>query len=214
MGLKEGLATGVSGKFLAIREGKLVERSEQGAPGAVARQKKDGSTVYEIQHGSITGYLESVKVREHEEYGKFLRIQLRVKKEKFIIEMNLDSGYASSFLATIPSADLEGLIQISPSYTEKDGKKQSSMFLQQDSGWLKRFFTKDSPNGLPDLVKTKVKGKEVWDNSARLEFYEKMIQKLDAKLAEINKIEGDGQEEEAATAEAETEFSKGVKPPF
>lgn len=213
MGLTEGLATGVSGKFLSIREGKLVERSEQGAEGAVPRKKNDGSTVYEIQHGSITGYLESVKVREHEEFGKFLRIQLRVKGQRFIIEMNLDSGYASSFLATIPSADLEGLIQLSPSYTEKDGKKQSSMFLQQDAGWLKRYFTKDNPNGLPDLVKTKVKGKDVWDNTARLEFYETMIKKLDAKLAEINKSESE-EEAEPETAEAAPDFGNKVKPPF
>jgi hypothetical protein len=204
MGLTEGLQSGGNQKYLTIKNGILAERCSESTPGAVAVKKDDGSTVHELHHKSITGYLKSVTVRTHDEYGDYLKIGITSKGVDYIVECKLDSGYATGFLTTIPSADIEGLIQISPSYDEKE--KKSKVFLQQDAGWLKAFFTKENPNGLPQLNKVKVNGKEVWDKTDRLEFFKNMIAKLNAKLMALHATETET--EEVATKESP------IKAPF
>ncbi len=199
MGLTEGLGSGGgNAKFLTVKNGYIAERCKDNTPGAVAVQKKDGSTVYELQYKDITGRLVGIKVRTHEEYGDFLQIRIRAKGQDWLVEMNLSSGYATAFLTTIPNADLEGLMMICPNFQEKDGKKKSTIFIQQDAGWLKRYFTRENPGKLPELAQIKRKGKVEWDDSDRLEFFKTMIVRLDEKLREIY-----GNLEEEAVAETQ-----------
>ncbi len=49
------------------------------------------------------------------------------------------------------------------------------MFITQDGNPVKWFYTKDTPNGLPELKQVKVKGKLTWDDSDTMEFLEKMV---------------------------------------
>jgi len=49
------------------------------------------------------------------------------------------------------------------------------MFVNQGGAALKWYYTKDNRNGLPELKKLKVKGKETWDDSDMMEFLEKMV---------------------------------------
>jgi hypothetical protein len=200
--MTEGLREGTRGnsKFFSISNGRLVERTTADDPKGVHRTKENGSVVHERYYAELTGRLKSIIVREHQEYGKFLKIEIIAEGKTHAIEFNFSSGYASSFLSTIPSANIEELITFCPSYKEKDGKKEARIFLKQEKGWLKSFFTKDNPNGLPELQKTKVKGKEVWDDSDRLEFYEAMILKLNAKLSEIHVTAATSKYTEAETA--------------
>lgn len=173
-------------EFWQIRNGYLAKRVQEGTPESYPVTKKDGSVYYEIRQDYFVGRLKKVEVRAHEEYGDFLKLTLVAKGTNYSIEMDLNSGYAFGFLSTIPNADLEHIIQLTPSYTEKDGKKTSKIFLQQESGWLKQYFTKENPNGLPELKKIKIKGKDTWDNSDRMDWFkEVLIPKLSAKLREI-----------------------------
>jgi hypothetical protein len=54
----------------------------------------------------------------------------------------------------------------------------------QNGSGLKWAFTKDNPNGMPDLVKIKVKGKDTWDDSDRMEFLENYAKGLFKKNQE------------------------------
>jgi hypothetical protein len=156
----------------------------------VAQKKDDGTVYYEIQKKDFTGRLKKVEVRHHDEYGKFLKLGFVSKGDYVSIEMKLDSGYGFGFLTTIPSAKIDGLILIAPFYSEKDGKKETKIFIKDEGctgkEWCKQYFTKDNPNGLPPLEKVTFKGKESWDNSKRLEYFENvLIPKLNAGLEKI-----------------------------
>lgn len=222
MGMTEGFGSSSGQKYLTVKNGILAEKATKDTAGAVAVTKEDQSVVYELHHKSITGYLRNVAVRTATIGGdekEFLSINMMVKGQLYNVQCNLDSGYGFGFLSTIPAADIEGLLMISPSYTEKEGKKQSKMFLQQDAGWLKQFFTKDNPNGLPELKQVKVNGKVVWDGTDRLVFFKDMIIKLNTKLEAIwagkvhNEIMTEGTDELPATGPV-TEVKKSVKVPF
>lgn len=119
--------------------------------------------------------------------------------------MDFDSGYAFGFLSTVPNIALEDAFLMSPSYKEEDGKKRSRMFIQQNGSWLKQYFTRDTPNGLPELKKIKVKGKETWDNTERLDWFkETLIPKLNKKLEDIWGNEPEEEEEEVEGKEQDS----------
>ncbi len=181
--LQEGFQEQKSGNFWNIKNGLIVRRVSEGTEGAVEVKDKEGNVRWEIQKKSFTGKLRHIDIRTHEQYGEFMAIVMIANGENVRIECNLDSGYAYGFLSTIPNhKDLKGLLMLSPSYTEKDGKKESKIFLQNDAGWLKQYFTKENPNGLPELKQVKVSGKMVWDGSERLDFFKSMITKLNTAL--------------------------------
>jgi hypothetical protein len=206
--MQEGFGTRNSAEFWTVKSGYFAKRVSEGTEGSFPVKKQNGEIYHEVRQDYFTGRLKKVDVKTHEEYGDFLKLTMIAHGKSYILEMDLNSGYAFGFLSTIPNAELSELMQLSPSYTDTDGKKQSKMFIQQSSGWLKQYFTKDNPNGLPDLQKIKVKGKETWDNTERLEWLKSnLIPKLNGKLAQLFT------QEEPAEDVTET-ASETTKPPF
>lgn len=209
--MQEGFGTRNSGEFWTIKKGYLAKRVPEGTDNAFAEKKSDGSVYHEVRQDFFTGRLRKVEVRSHEDYGDFLKLTMVAAGRNYTIECDLNSGYAFGFLSTIPSAELEGLMKLSPMYKEENGKKESKLFIEQESGWLKQFFTKDNPNGLPELEKIKVKGKETWDNTKRLDYFKNtLIPKLNTKLADIWKNDVPAVDQEAE----EVESSEPTKLPF
>lgn len=188
--LQEGFGEQSKGQFWTVKNGLLCKRVNEGTEGSVQQKKEDGTVYFEIQKRDFTGRLKKVDVRSHEEYGKFLRLHFVAKGESVNIEMKFDSGYAFGFLSTIPSAKIDGLILIAPFYSEKDGKKETKVFIKDETcegkKWCPQYFTKEHANGLPQLEKVTFKGKESWDNSKRLDYFENtLIPKLNAGLEKI-----------------------------
>ena len=67
---------------------------------------------------------------------------------------------------------------------ESDG---TALLASQRGTWLKSAFTKDNPNGLPQMVKGFNKeGKEVWDDAEQMRFFEQLAASLNAKLHRLH----------------------------
>lgn len=71
--------------------------------------------------------------------------------------------------------DLTKEMKVSPSVKEVDGKNKSSLFVNQDGKALKHAFTRDNPNGMPDMEQVLVNGQNVWDDTKRLAFLQNMV---------------------------------------
>jgi hypothetical protein len=71
-----------------------------------------------------------------------------------------------------------------PNQKEVDGKMKSGLFLVQDSQMIKWFYTKENPQGRPEVDVTLNKKGEVvdYDREARNKFYFNMLQELNSKL--------------------------------
>ena len=65
-----------------------------------------------------------------------------------------------------------------------DVKRTSVIIAQGDKG-VKWAFTKDAPGDLPPMRQIKVKGKDVWDDSDQLAYFEKMITDINNKLTAV-----------------------------
>jgi hypothetical protein len=175
--------------FLAIANGKIVRQFKQATDKSTTRINKMGREVHEEFYDSLTGILKDVSTKESE-YGKFWVVKMESDGVLYQIEMNYSGGYAASFLKTIPNADLTKEFTITPKLTIEGDKKKSVMFLNQMGSGLKWFFTRDNPNGMPELAKIKVKGKDTWDDSDRMEFLENYVKsnilpKLNNKSSQV-----------------------------
>jgi hypothetical protein len=160
--------------FLAISNGKIVRQFKEKTEKSVSRVNKVGREVHEEFYDSLTGFLKDINTKESE-YGKFWVVKMEADGKLFQIEFNYSGGYATSFLKALPNVALSASFTISPKLTIDGDKKMSVLFINQNSAGVKHYFTKDNPNGMPDLTKIKVKGKDTWDDSERMEFLESYV---------------------------------------
>lgn len=159
--------------FLTIANGKIVRQFKEATPTSVSRVNKVGREVHEEFYDSLTGIITDITTRESE-YGKSWIVKLK-SDENYQIEFNYSGGYASTFLKALPNVQFSKELTLAPKLFIEGDKKKSVMFINQNGQGLKHYFTKDNPNGMPDLSKIKIKGKESWDDSDRMEFLENYV---------------------------------------
>ena len=107
--------------------------------------------------------------------------------EVYNLQLPYSNSFAVAFLKMLPNISLNEKMEFTPSQKVIDGKNQSSLFIKQNGVNIKHAFTKDNPNGLPDMKKIKVKGQEVWDDTDRLAFLKKMVdEKINPQLKKLS----------------------------
>ena len=166
--------------YLTIADGKISRKVKEPTGKSVQRTNKNGRVVNEEFYKGWKGFITDIQVRDTKEYGKFWNITLSDDEGDAILQMNYSSGYSAAFLKTLPNVDLSTEVMITPKLTIEGEKKKTSLFISQvdETGKWKALswaYTKDQPNGLPELRQIKVKGKITWDDSDIMEFLEKMV---------------------------------------
>jgi predicted DNA-binding transcriptional regulator AlpA len=160
--------------YLTIADGKICRRVQTKTPDAVERLTKDNKLVFEEFYKGWRGTITDIKTREND-YGKNWMIYLTDEFGDYILQLPYSSGYSASFLKALPNLDPSQPVTITPSLKIEGDKKRTSLFLNQNGVALKWAYTKDNPNGLPQLMQIKVKGKTTWDDSDIMEFLENMV---------------------------------------
>jgi hypothetical protein len=171
--------------YLTPSGGKLQLSSKEKRDGyeerIVETSKGDRVTKYVKEFDGASGLIHDVTT-EDSEYGKKWIVTLKDSGETYIIKFPYSSGYADTFLQQIENVDLSLPVYISPSYkeVEKDGKirRQTALWIKQNDQTIKFKYTKDNPQGRPEKVETKFKGKTVWDDTDRLVFHENAIKNM------------------------------------
>lgn len=191
------LGTRQRATFLTINaDGRFVQSFKEAAPGTFPRTNKNGKLVHEKFFDFITGYIHSVKVDDHKDFGKQWKIEVIKGENRVIITLGYASNYAKPFLKMLPNVDLSKEVEIAPSAKMEGTEKKTSLFLKQDGEVVPYAFKKDAPNGMPERKLLKVKGKDTWDYTDQLEFLE----------AEANKKLGQAVEESTGATVKETKL--------
>ncbi len=157
-----------TGKYLKLKDGKLYFT------------KDETNTPYD----ELEGQLVDIYLKDEEYKGdtqRKLYIVMNDSVENLILGFRLDSRYGTSFLNFVKSIDITKPFTIVPiSKEEKDANGEtvvrSSILISQDGKFAKSYFSKNNPNGLPEMKKVKLNGKQVWDKTEMLEFYEGIIE--------------------------------------
>jgi hypothetical protein len=98
--------------------------------------------------------------------------------ERFLLQMNVDSGYFRAFCNALRSGDPTAEVRIKPNYQVVDGKKKSSCFVEQNGKSLKHAFTRDNPGDLPPVEKVMFKGKEAYDGSKAMAYWKNWLSSI------------------------------------
>jgi hypothetical protein len=168
------LNKGTSAIYLAIVSGKIAQRKKEPSSTTTTRTTDEGKIIHEEIYSSVEGMITDIGFKDGD-YGKQLLVTIESDGDKAILQMPFSSGTASSFIKALPNVDLTKPVKLSPKMEEKDGKKKTVLFVNQDGKAAKWFWTKDNPGELPPMKKIKIKGKESWDDSDQLEYFETFI---------------------------------------
>ncbi len=183
-----GLGNSSHSIFVGIMDGKIVRRHQIATEGVTkTRTTKTGKVVHEEHFDHISGFITDIGKKSHETFGDFLVISIVDGEQRFSLEFNIDSGYATAFFKILPNMDFAKRTTIIPSMKIVDDKKKVTIFINQSEKALKHYFTKDDPKGLPQMVKMTVKNKEIWDNTEQMKFFMKMLDKALPKIHEAAK---------------------------
>lgn len=169
-----GLETKTGGNYITILGGKFCQRVQEGTEGAITRVNKIGNTVHEKFYDSFTGKLVDIYTKEGD-YGKTWNFVFQDKADPYTLQLSYSNSFSTALLKILPNVDLTKEIKLSPSVKEVDGKNRSSLFINQGSQPLKHAYTREKPNGMPDMEQITVNGKLVWDDTKRLDFLENMV---------------------------------------
>ena len=169
--------------YLSVSDGNLVRQHKTANDRTTERVTKTGKLVFEERFRDLTGLIVNVNTREND-YGKQWQLTFEDEDDTYIVSMPYSSRYASSFLKALPNINIEEPLRFMP-WAMKDkndvSKTVTGITMYQDSTKIAPAYTKDEPNGLPQMQKIKVKGKEQWDDSAMMEFLEQTALKIFAK---------------------------------
>lgn len=173
--------------FYSISNGKICRQFNSPDSETKERVNKNGKTVFEKFYDFIDGKIIDIGTKDSD-YGRFWVVTLEDEEGQYILQMPFSSGYSGAFLKTLPNVDLEHKVKLIPKLTTEGDKKKTTLFVNQHGKALKHYFTKDEPNGLPQLEQKKIKGKIVFDDSELMDFLEKMV--VDKILPKIKKAGG------------------------
>lgn len=148
------------------------------------REDKKGNRKYYIETGGLSGRLVGLKISTTD-FGDFLDVEFGDGDGLYILSMPVDSKYFRDFGLRLPNIDPTKDVLIN-SYSfedkEKEGRRVQGFTITQGDTKIARYYTKDNPNGLPELEQ-KRKGKDfVWDSTNQVNFLYDMIEKYHAKL--------------------------------
>lgn len=189
--------------YYSISDGKICRQFREATPSSKTRVNKNGKTVHEEFYDYVDGLITSITTKDSD-YGKFWLINLKDGEVNQVLQFNYSSGYANAFLKSLPNVNLKEVVKIIPNLKMEGDKKKTTVFITQHGQPVKWYYTKENPNGLPPLVKKKVKGKEVWDDSDSMEFLENMVkEKIIPALPKGGVVAADVQEVDNLEEEAE-----------
>lgn len=164
--------------FLSVADGNLVQQHKAATPHTVERVTKTGKLVYEEKFKDLTGIISKIETKEND-YGKQWAITFLDGDDRYVVNISYSSRYASSFLKALPNVKKRHLVKFMPwsMFDKNDATKKVTgitMYQNDGNGFVKvpPAFTKDEPNGLPQMEQKKIKGKVTWDDSDMMEFLE------------------------------------------
>ncbi len=160
-----GLQNYERGNYITIYQGKFTQNVKEGTQGAITRVNKNGKTVHEKYYDSFTGKLVGIKTQDGA-YGKNWVFSFKDKEDVYLLQLGYSNNYAVSILKMLPNINLDLEMKVSPKSEEKDGKTQTSLFINQNGNPVKHAYTKDKPNGIPCKV-YKAINNIIADNSSR-----------------------------------------------
>jgi hypothetical protein len=190
--MDNGLSNTQQGSLNLIRtyDGRFAINVSSEDPGAVSRTNKIGRVVYEKYYDTVTGYLIGIEKYHSDEYGDQWNIKMLTKNGTPItVSIPYAGRITLGFFTRLVHFKTDQIMRLKIfRFEEQDGVKSAMTIEQTDESgqWytVAPYWTKDNPNGLPDLVETVVSGKKQWDATARMNYFQRYLDERFSKRLE------------------------------
>lgn len=161
--------TGIENTHINIIEGTFRVKSSENNPKAESRINKKGDKVWELKYTSLVGFISKIETEETD-YGR--KVIFTIKDDKdYKLNLGYADGLTSNIYKMLPNIDPSKKVNFVLTRKPDDkGTPRTSIFISQDGSPVKWAYTRDNKNGMPDLEKIMVKGKEQWDNTKQVDF--------------------------------------------
>lgn len=183
---------GESLTFLSVVDGKFEKRLKEPTETSTWRTTKDGKSICVQQYKGVSGKITGLLKKTHEHQGQVftsLNITIDDGENKFVVSLPYDSGLTRTFFQSMENIDYDKEVVFTASKTKnEDGKEVTNIFIAHDKKNVERKYTKkwqEANPGVPSSPPWKqitYKGKQVWDNSDEVAFFEAIMAKIVAKL--------------------------------
>ena len=166
-----------NGSWYHIFKGRIARTVDKPTEFSETRENQNGKQVHEEFFASLTGRITEIRIDPSDKYDDQIVIKLDDGKEVCNLRVSLGSGYAKAFMKIIPNVDLEKEVELI-TVMEVDGeRKKTAILIKQpegkdvtDKGWVRQYFTREHPNGMPDATKN---ARGEWDFVEQDVFLEK-----------------------------------------
>lgn len=179
-------------KYLAMSNGNFVKRVKEPTPASKPRKLtkgvNKGKEVHEEHFTEFTGQLISITAEHHEQFGASwaFKFDVTVDEEEFLIlKLPYSSGYSNNILTRLPNIKSFDNDLTMSGYCFRPADKDKDVMGISMKEWrgetaekIIPLYTKDTPNGIPEMKQVVVSGKKVWDDTERMEFLESMVNEL------------------------------------
>lgn len=148
------------------------------------KEQGDNAESYDTLEGQIT----SIGLKEDTYEGNViekLTLDIESDGETYNLSFPFDTIYCSNFISFLKNADVSqpvGLKAISKKDKRRDGEEYnrvSILVYQRDESdnevYMKSYYTKENPNGMPEMKQVTVSGKTMWDKTDKLAFERKVV---------------------------------------
>jgi len=111
--------------FMNIISGRLLMNANEGTPGAVSREKKNGKVVWEVPYKAWRGVVKGWNIKEFEYEGKKIK-SLNVNFDD--VTLSLSSKMMTEFIKKFSNCKVDEEITVSPypDFVGKDGRPKKS----------------------------------------------------------------------------------------
>jgi hypothetical protein len=174
---------------------------------------KELTTPYDELQGTIADIGYNVETFNGAETLK-LNCTIESDGEKYRFSMPFEGSTTSTFLGFLKNVNLKEPLALKPT-SEKivnasgEERERQTILIQQDGTFMKQFYTKDNPNGLPPMKQVKINGKMIWDKTDMIDFFKDVIKnELRPSLNQtaVETVNPKPKEVSARTAETVTSF--------
>lgn len=161
--------------FLTIYNGKFSRTAEPDEEGAVSRVNKKGKTVYEMHYDTLSDvYIRNIE-KKTGEYGAQWIVSLQDDQDSFDLQLSYNGSVTNGLFFRLPNIIIDQPVTFKIYHFEEGDKTKNSMVIYQNGEKVSPFFTREEPNGVPDMEKVMDKGVEKWSDTARYLYFEEMI---------------------------------------
>jgi hypothetical protein len=168
--------------YVNIVVGKFAFRAKETTPNAVSRTNKNNVVVWELHYDTLSNMrISKIEKVESKDYGPNWEVTLREADEVYVLNLPYSGRTTNGLFHRLPNINFGMPVTLKSFYIENDKKPgtfRTYLTVEQGGAKIENAFTKEKPNGLPEMEQIEVKGKLVWDDTKQMRFMEKLLNEV------------------------------------